>query len=254
MTARTHLALGLLSIVSLTTTSLSAQSAFDGCGTIVAGGDCPALFQADSGGLYAVGEDCGGFALGARVRVVGLLDPLCLPLCGATDGCIEAATVGVCAHAVAALCFGDGSGTPCPCAGVGAIGRGCPNSSSAAGARLSATGSPSVAADSLVLTASGMPGARALYFQSSQLAAGGSGQAFGDGLTCVSGTIVRLATVVDASGSSHYPAAGGVPISVRGSVPPGSMRFYQVQYRDVASFCTGAQFNLTNAIQVTWGV
>jgi hypothetical protein len=252
MLARSFSRIPLAALVALVAPAI-AQSPFDGCGTIVGGTHCLVMFQADVGGLYFVGDDAGGFAIGNRVRVVGTLDPYCLPICQQGDGCIEDATLGLCAHAITPLCFGDGSGTSCPCAGAGAPDSGCPNSTSLAGARLSASGNPSVTADTVVLSASGMSGARALYFQAAQLQAGGAGQLFGDGLLCASGATVRLATVTDASGASSYPAPGGVAISVRGGVLPGQMRFYQVQYRDLASFCTAAQYNFTNAIQVTWG-
>src|SRR4029079_18975378 len=57
-----------------------------------------------------------------------------------------------CSGPIVAYCFGDGSlTTACPCANFGAPGHGCANSSVAAGALLSGSVSPSLAADTLVL-------------------------------------------------------------------------------------------------------
>jgi hypothetical protein len=61
-------------------------------------------------------------------------------------------------------CFGDGSGTACPCANPGAGGEGCANSGGAGG-RLAASGSASVAADDLGFDATQLvPGELALLF------------------------------------------------------------------------------------------
>ncbi len=146
------------------------------------------------------------------------------------------------------FCFGDGTGTACPC-GTGAAGNGCPNSVNAAGANLAATGNAIVGSDTLVLTGSGMPGtATALYFQgNAQISV-----VFGDGLRCVATNIVRLGTKTNAGGTSAYPAPGDLSISVRGGCSAGDVRNYQCWYRNAASFCTPATFNLTNGVNVVW--
>ncbi|MCY2960603.1 MAG: hypothetical protein NTY35_10600 [Planctomycetota bacterium] len=152
------------------------------------------------------------------------------------------------------LCAGDGSATACPCGNSGAAGRGCANSIDPSGGLLAASGAASVAGDTLVLSGSGMPNASALYFQGSSAVAGGAGAAFGDGLRCAGGAVTRLGTKTNAAGSSQYPVAGDIPVSVRGVVAPGDARVYQVWYRNAASFCTPDTFNLTNGVRVTWGV
>ena len=40
--------------------------------------------------------------------------------------------------------------------------------------------------------------------------------------------------------------------TIRGAVVPGT-RYYQAWYRDSAPFCTPAFYNMTNAVQITWG-
>ena len=151
------------------------------------------------------------------------------------------------------FCIGDGSGTACPCGNASAIGAGagCLNSLGIGG-KLVALGVASVSADSIVLTGSSMPDSSALYFQGESAVAGGLGTVFGDGLRCAGSPVVRLGTKVNVTGTSSYPVAGDLSISVKGAVPPGAMRYYQVRYRDNPAFCTVEMFNQTNGVQVTW--
>jgi hypothetical protein len=151
-----------------------------------------------------------------------------------------------------AFCFGDGSGTACPCGNSGAADSGCPNSANAAGAKLEASGSASIAGDTLVLTGTGMPNGTALYFQGRMPINGGTGALFGDGLRCVGSVVVRMGTKTNSGGSSSYPVSGDTPISVKGADAAGQIRYYQCWYRDSTPFCTTSTFNLTNALQVTW--
>jgi hypothetical protein len=154
-----------------------------------------------------------------------------------------------------AFCSGDGSGVPCPCGNAGLPGNGCANSVQPGGAHLDAVGNAAVSFDTVDLQGSSMPAtASALYFQGTSQIAGGAGIAFGDGLRCVTGSIVRLGTRVNSGGSSTYGVSqGDVPVSVRGGVPIGGGTFYyQVWYRNAASFCTAATFNLTNGLEISW--
>jgi len=150
-------------------------------------------------------------------------------------------------------CFGDGSGTACPCANVGAIGNGCASSVSASGANLSATGTASISADSVVLTGTNMPNSSALYFQGTTQANGGNGNVFGDGKRCAAGSITRLGTKTNAAGASSYPEGGDLVISIRGTIGAPGTRTYQVWYRNAAAFCTGDTFNLSNGLEIAWG-
>jgi hypothetical protein len=151
------------------------------------------------------------------------------------------------------FCFGDGIGTPCPCGNSGASGHGCASSVSAAGAQLQATGNPSVSNDTFVVAGSGMPNSAVLYFQGTGQVASGLGTAFGDGLRCAGGTIVRLGAEMNVAGASQYPSANDQPVSVRGQIPiAGGVRTYQGWYRNPAPYCTPSTFNLTNGLQVTW--
>ncbi len=156
---------------------------------------------------------------------------------------------------VRSFCAGDGSGIACPCGNTAPAGsgRGCLNSTGV-GALLAATGSPAVAADTLVLNGSGMPSnASVLYFQGTSESGAGSGTVFGDGKRCAGGSVIRLGTKTNSAGSSSYPALGDTSVSVRGAVSAaGATRTYQAWYRNAVSFCTPDGFNLTNGLSVTW--
>jgi len=153
----------------------------------------------------------------------------------------------------APYCFGDGSGTACPCGNTGGADGGCANTVSFGGGKLVAAGSASIAIDTLVLRGTRMPNSSALYFQGTDRIAGGAGQVFGDGLRCVTGGVQRLGTKLNFAGASQFPEGVDPRISIRGAVTvPGSTRHYQAWYRNAASFCTPSTFNLTNGVTVTW--
>ena len=155
-------------------------------------------------------------------------------------------------------CFGDGTGTACPCANNGAAGNGCGNSLNPNGAQLSASGTASatLANDTWLLSGTGIPNGPGLYFQGTTQLNGGLGVVFGDGLRCVGGTVIRLGIVAGVSNASTYPSGAtppnNIPISQKGLIAAGDVRNYQLWYRDSAAFCTASVFNLTNAVNVTW--
>jgi DNA-binding beta-propeller fold protein YncE len=150
-------------------------------------------------------------------------------------------------------CYGDGTGTACPCGNSGAVGNGCANSINPNGGKLIGSGAASIANDMLVLQGSGMPNSSALYFQGTLQQAGGAGVVFGDGLRCVAGAVIRLGTKTNVSGVSQYPDVGDQSVSVRGLCASGDVRHYQCWYRNAADFCILlSTFNLTNAVTVTW--
>ncbi len=146
-------------------------------------------------------------------------------------------------------CFGDGTGTACPCGNNGAAGNGCANSVDPAGGNLAASGTASVANDTVTLQGSGMPNSTCLYSQgTSQISV-----AFGDGLRCAGGTVIRLGTKTNVAGASQYPVAGDLSVSVRGMVPAaGGTRTYQIWNRNAAAFCTPSTFNLSNGVEIPW--
>ncbi len=246
---RTTLLRSLLLVACLASSRAALAQSFTGCGILVPGGVCPLVFQSDQGGTYFL-SNTGNFQLGDHVFVSGNF-AFCPTVCMVTNGCILSNTITSCSTGTA-ICFGDGSGTPCPCANSGGTGHGCANSGNPNGALLFANGNASVSADTLVLSGSGMPNAAALYFQGTSAVNGGMGSTFGDGLRCAGGTIIRLGTKTNVGGASQYPQAGDASVSAHGMDSAGDVRIYQAWYRNAAPFCTPSTFNLTNGVQVTW--
>jgi hypothetical protein len=179
------------------------------------------------------------------VVTVGLWKP------GTPDTFAAAAQVPDLGPTTTAFCFGDGTGTACPCGNSGGLGQGCANSLGF-GALLAGIGVASISADTFVIAGSQMPDGPVLYFQGTSRQNGGAGAVFGDGLRCAGGTITRLGTTNNQFGASAYPEPGDPLISVRGGNAVGDVRTYQAWYRNAATFCTPDTFNLTPGVQTTW--
>jgi hypothetical protein len=151
------------------------------------------------------------------------------------------------------MCFGDGSGSACPCGNSGSAGHGCNNSSNTGGAVLTASGGFSP--DTIVLTSSGeRPTSLTIFLQGGL----GSPQPFGDGLGCFAGSLQRLYTKSAVGGVATAPAPGDPSITQRSAnlgfpLAHGTFAIYQAYYRDVsATFCPGFTFNVSNGLMITW--
>ncbi|MBL8860374.1 MAG: hypothetical protein JNK02_00035 [Planctomycetes bacterium] len=149
-------------------------------------------------------------------------------------------------------CTGDGASGACPCGNNGSAGRGCDNSAGTGGALLRGFGIPQVSNDFLQLRVEGLPGSTTcLFYQGTSVSTPAT--SFGDGLRCVAGTVIRLATKVATAGAASYPVGAEAKVSVRGQVPvTGGTRHYQAWYRNAATFCTESTFNLSNGVSVEW--
>jgi hypothetical protein len=151
----------------------------------------------------------------------------------------------------ATLCFPPDSQW-CPCQNVGSTPfAGCANSHTD-GAILAGTGVSRVLADSFALDATNLPPTTSvLFFQGTTSAL--SGVALGDGVRCVGGQLTRIGLKHASAGSAQYPGSSDTPISVKGGVPVGALRYYQAWYRDAdPTFCTSATSNLTSAVATVW--
>jgi len=162
---------------------------------------------------------------------------------------------------ITSFCAGDGGASvDCPCGNDGTIGRGCQNSAGTGGALLSASGTPSLGADTLVLTAIGeRPTALSIFLQGSVEIAP---TIYGDGLRCTGGVLKRLYTRNAVGGAVTAPVGGDPSVSARSAalghvIPLEGTRLYQVYYRDpIASFCPsppGGTFNVSNGLRIVWG-
>ena len=155
------------------------------------------------------------------------------------------------------FCFGDvGSGAPCPCANEndGSVpGSGCANGILASGALLKANGSASLSADTLVLATTGLePGRPGLYFQANDDLS--PGIAWGDGLRCAGGQLIRLGVRVS-DGAGYSDTTGyALPISLlTGNILAGDTKYYQCWYSNPSASPCAAGFNTSNGYSVAWG-
>lgn len=167
--------------------------------------------------------------------------------------------------AIDAYCNPGYSGViACPC-GNSPVGpsHGCDNSLGTGGASIQGWGSPSLAADSVVVAATGI-GSRGASCSGSQsnltciLLQGSSslpaGVAFHDGVRCVAGSLKRIETATSSAGTF----TSSVGISARSAalgdtIPAGSMRYYSVWYRDPCpAFACASPANTSNALRIRW--
>ena len=160
--------------------------------------------------------------------------------------------------AITSTCAGDGLDpaitTPCPCSNFGAFGRGCANSANAEGALLATVGCPTSNPETVVLVASGMSGSSPVVFLAGDQSFAG-GALFFDGVRCVDGTILRLATNPSSAGAAAFPMPGQPLLSIRGNTPVGSglVAHYQTSYRNASpAFCPPGTANLTNGVRIVW--
>jgi hypothetical protein len=152
-------------------------------------------------------------------------------------------------------CFGDGSlATACPCFNFGASGSGCASSVNANGATLAASGTTSP--DTAVLSAWGETSSALTIFLQGNVDAP-AGIAFGDGVRCASGHLLRLYTTNASSGACSAPQGADPSITARSAalgdtITPGTSRYYHAYYRDPnLAFCPFG-FNATNAVRIDW--
>jgi hypothetical protein len=151
----------------------------------------------------------------------------------------------------------------CPCANSpGGAGRGCDNSAATGGAALAASGFAHLSMDSLMFMTSGeKPTALSIVMQGNGVIS--NGVAYGQGVRCVGGTIIRRLFIKSAtSGSITAPEfdAGDPTVSARSiakgdPIQAGDSRWYLVYYRDptVLGGCPASStFNATQTGQVTW--
>lgn len=206
--------------------------------------------------LYSVGGDAPGDHFGLAVAGAGdtTYDRLGEIIVASLDG--DRAAVYGYTRAGVQYCFGDGNGTPCPCANLTLPGQnaGCMNSRNYGGTLVS-VGNASVSADTLRLFAAHMPGGSTCLFLQATQDGGGTGVLWGDGLLCLGGDFVRLGTrTVD--NQSHAVMGfetGTLPLSIRGQIPPaGGTYHYQARYRNSAPFCSRATFNTTAGLRIDW--
>ena len=125
------------------------------------------------------------------------------------------------------------------------------------GAVLTATGTPSTLADDVVLIVGVTTNQPGLFFQGNTLIGGGTGVTFGDGIRCCGQGVIRLEIVDPPGPAGPHTASSTLPIlgtSPLGTTNPGDTRCYQWWYRTPGTSPCGSNFNLSNAVVVTWAL
>jgi hypothetical protein len=166
------------------------------------------------------------------------------------------------ANPLTAYCFpGEGGIKACttcsPNNPPSAHGRGCDNfGSHSGGAQLTATGTSSVANDTIVFTSSfENPTAFTVLMQGTTT----SNLVFGAGIRCVAGTLKRLYIAGASGGVFTHPAGADLSVHLRSTalgyiIHPPITLFYLAYYRDpqAASHCAGATFNASMSGSLNW--
>jgi hypothetical protein len=158
-----------------------------------------------------------------------------------------------CAGPIDSTCPGDQTLLACPCSNNGQPGHGCDNSAMTGGAFMVSFGTTNP--DTLRFVTSGeLSHSLSILLQSSSSTL--STLAFGDGLRCTGGHLLRLFAANAVNGTSNVPGQGNPSISARSAamgdpLNPGAIRLYQIYYRDALSTC-GHYFNASNATRVVW--
>jgi len=170
--------------------------------------------------------------------------------CGNSGFEVVSVTVIVDPGAGTPYCFGDGSGTACPCANVGLAGHGCDIAQATGGVCLTlqdftpnGMGGGTARALGTNFPLNGTPGV--VLIRSMMQQNGGAGIVFGDGLLCVAAPVVRIRSGLAQDGKISLMITHGA----------GQGRFdYQLWFRNTPiMFCDpAAAFNLSNAVELTW--
>jgi hypothetical protein len=161
---------------------------------------------------------------------------------------------------IATICIPHSAGViSCPCSNPGNGTSGCNNSDNTGGAVLSAIGSPSLASDTVVFSTVGEKSAALSIVVQGDAVNGGV--AFGQGVLCAAGNLLRLYVKTASAGSITAPQGGDPTVSAASAahgdtLSAGAIRYYQVYYRDptVLNGCPATStFNASEGKAVTWG-
>jgi len=215
------------------------------------------LFDAQTGAELAklVPSDVAGWnKFGSSVAIDSGLVVAGSPFADALGTDSGAAYVFLAAEPGTSVGNGD-SGCPCGNDNDGSNGiAGCASGVSSGGALLRASGSASVAADDLVLTACDQEaGNFMLWYQAPNVA--GTPATFGDGLRVAVGSpavYLHVEQLSGAHGTTGGASTRGVSLVTGGGIIPGQTVCYQTWYRDSTGLPCGNGFNTSNGYTVTW--
>lgn len=157
------------------------------------------------------------------------------------------------------FCEGDGAqngGADCPCLNNGGPGEGCDNGLGFGGL-LTAAGIPSIANDTLTLTASQIPNTSPGFFFFGNSTAGGgalqggdSGVPFDNGLRCLTNAV----PIRKVNFGGTIPQGNMPQLSQFVGAAAGDTTYFQYWYRNPGGPCQNGSANTTNGVEVTWGL
>ena len=162
-----------------------------------------------------------------------------------------------------AFCFGDGSGSTCPCVAAGALEQGCPNTNpNGNGAKLAGTGTPSFANDTFGFAitdgAFSKPGILIQGGAALNYPNGNPNVPNASGIFCVNPTLRGGVFFTDGGGNATVTNFQGQPFGATAQ-PTGSTTYYQYWFRDPSNPCqngpgTAAAFNFSNGWEASWSL
>ena len=169
---------------------------------------------------------------------------------GLLTNCDRSVLAGIVTGPGEAYCFGPAAS--CPCGNDGGSCAGCGNTTGS-GAILTGTGTPSVVADDLILTATPVPtGEWGVVFMAPNRIA----LPFGDGRLCAGGGIARFA-LQNSGATGEYVLGPGIVAYARANLPasrhidPGETWNFQAWFRDPSGPCSTG-YNTSNGFSVTF--
>ncbi|HUR28751.1 MAG TPA: hypothetical protein VM509_11235, partial [Planctomycetota bacterium] len=154
-------------------------------------------------------------------------------------------------------CFGDGTSGACPCGNTVTAGlvSGCRATATGVGVRLDDQGISSLGSDSLRFYAVNLPPSGvALLLQGHP----GVALPFQDGLSCMSGPLLRIYSATFQNSALDLAPAGGARVHSRSAalgdpILAGTSRAYQLYFRGPATgLCQAGNGNLSNSVVVDW--
>jgi len=122
--------------------------------------------------------------------------------------------------------------------------------STGSGASLETSGTASVTLDVLQFYSSNLPiDTPAVLFTGTSAVNGGVGVPFKDGLLCTNSQSVRMGVqFADAGGQAQW----GPGIAAEGEFTSGTVRYFQVWFRDAGGTVCGSGSNTSNALRVAF--
>jgi hypothetical protein len=125
-----------------------------------------------------------------------------------------------------------------------------PNSVDATGAFIGSNGMFDISDNSLVLDAAPVPDQPGIFYFGADQLNGGSGNPFGNGIRCVTGSSVYRLPVTTGTGNVLSFAVDLTSPPASNQITPGSTWYFQAWYRDPAA--GGANFNLSDGLCITF--